>query len=118
MHLGTVTHMAPELIEHGEVSTKCDVYAFGIFMFECYTRLTPYKGLGSPQILMGVVSSKLRPAFASTTPQGYVVRNPTQCRVNKLMGFIGTIECIAVDGIERDVTLHVLAPGPQSISWN
>lgn len=72
---GTVTHMAPELIENGDVSTKCDVYAFGILMWELYTRLTPYKGLGPPQILMGVVSSKLRPAFASTTPQAYVVRN-------------------------------------------
>lgn len=70
---GTVTHMAPELIENGNVSTKCDVYAFGILMWELYTRLTPYKGLGPPQILMGVVSSKLRPAFASTTPQAYVV---------------------------------------------
>ena len=66
--------MAPELIERGEVSTACDVYAFGILMWEIYTRLQPYKGLGPPQVLMGVVSSQLRPAFASTTPQGFQVR--------------------------------------------
>lgn len=66
--------MAPELIERGEVSTACDVYAFGILMWEMYTRLQPYKGLGPPQVLMGVVSSQLRPAFASTTPQGFQVR--------------------------------------------
>jgi hypothetical protein len=65
--------MAPELIERGAVSTVCDVYAFGIFMWEVYTRLQPYKGLGPPQVLIGVVSSKLRPAFASTTPQGFQV---------------------------------------------
>lgn len=74
MHAGTVTHMAPELIERGDVSTKCDVYAFGIFMWECYTRLAPYKGLKPPQIVLGVVSEKLRPAFASNTPEGYRVR--------------------------------------------
>lgn len=71
---GTVTHMPPELIERGEVSTKCDVYAFGIFMWECYTRLAPYKGLKPPQIVLGVVSEKLRPAFSETTPKGYRVR--------------------------------------------
>ena len=48
---GTVTHMAPELIANGLVSTACDVYAFGIFMWECYTCLTPYKGLMPPQAL-------------------------------------------------------------------
>jgi serine/threonine protein kinase len=69
-HAGTVTHMAPELIERGEVSTACDVYAFGILMWECYTRLTPYKGLGPPQVLVGVVSSRLRPAFSASTPPG------------------------------------------------
>ena len=74
MRAGTVTHMAPELIERGDVSTKCDVYAFGIFMWECYTRLAPYKGLKPPQIVMGVVSDKLRPAFSATTPEGYRVR--------------------------------------------
>lgn len=74
MHVGTVTHMAPELIERGDVSTKCDVYAFGIFMWECYTRLAPYKGLKPPQIVMGVVSEKLRPAFSASTPEGYRVR--------------------------------------------
>ena len=71
---GTVTHMAPELIANGDVSTAGDVYAFGILMWECYTSLTPYKGLMPPQVLMGVVSHQLRPAFASTTPQGYKAR--------------------------------------------
>jgi serine/threonine protein kinase len=66
--------MAPELISSGEVSTACDVYAFGVLMWECYTSVTPYKGLLPPQVLMGVVSSQLRPAFASTTPPGYTVR--------------------------------------------
>lgn len=78
--------MAPELIENGDVSTKCDVYAFGILMWELYTRLTPYKGLGPPQILMGVVTSKLRPAFASTTPQAYVVRPTSGCVLNAVCG--------------------------------
>ncbi len=76
--------MAPELIARGEVSTACDVYAFGVLMWESYTSLTPYKGLSSPQVLMGVVSSQLRPAFASTTPQGYQVRLRSSTRVHDL----------------------------------
>lgn len=65
--------MPPELIESGAVSTACDVYAFGILMWECYTALPVYKGLMPPQVLMGVASSQLRPAFASTTPPAYEV---------------------------------------------
>lgn len=66
--------MPPELIESGEVSTACDVYAFGILMWECYTAVAVYKGLMPPQVVMGVASSQLRPSFASTTPQSYQVR--------------------------------------------
>jgi serine/threonine protein kinase len=79
--------MAPELIENGEVSAKCDVYAFGIFMWECYTMLTPYKGLKPPQIVLGVVSSQLRPAFASTTPSGYRVRQTSAWLINRPLVF-------------------------------
>ncbi|KAL9672028.1 hypothetical protein QQ045_009602 [Rhodiola kirilowii] len=35
--VGTKGYMAPEYVEHGLVSTKLDVYAFGIFMLECIT---------------------------------------------------------------------------------
>ena len=67
--------MPPELIEKGEVVAAGDVYAFGIIMWECNTKLTPYKGLVHPQIMMGVASSCLRPAFPSTAPVGYRVRS-------------------------------------------
>ena len=71
---GTVTHMPPELIENGLVVAAGDVYAFGVIMWEAYSRLAPYKGLVHPQIIVGVVSSCLRPAFPSTCPAGYRVR--------------------------------------------
>lgn len=36
---GTVTHLAPEMFQAGSrVTTAVDVYAFGIFMYELYTR--------------------------------------------------------------------------------
>ncbi len=35
--LGTITHMAPEILLHGRVSKAADVYAFGITMWEVMT---------------------------------------------------------------------------------
>ncbi len=35
--LGTITHMAPEILMHGRVSKAADVYAFGITMWEVMT---------------------------------------------------------------------------------
>ena len=39
---GTVTHIAPEVVTHKMVTKACDVYSFGIIMFEVYTCQRPY----------------------------------------------------------------------------
>jgi serine/threonine protein kinase len=44
---GTVTHLAPELLEAGsKVTTAVDTWAFGILMYEAYSGGShPYSGL-------------------------------------------------------------------------
>ncbi|GIL74060.1 hypothetical protein Vretimale_4983 [Volvox reticuliferus] len=68
---GTVTHMAPELIEDGKVYQQGDVYAFGIIMWEIYTSSTPYQSMAHPQIMVGVVTHNLRPKFPAKCPEWY-----------------------------------------------
>jgi serine/threonine protein kinase len=40
---GTVTHMAPELLENGKLSRASDVYSFGILMWELVNRRRPFE---------------------------------------------------------------------------
>ena len=40
---GTMTHMAPEIIQHGHQSKAADVYAFGITLWELYTGCIAFK---------------------------------------------------------------------------
>jgi serine/threonine protein kinase len=50
---GTVTHLAPEMFKAGSKVTKAvDSYAFGILMWETYTRWA--QGLGAPRGHRGV----------------------------------------------------------------
>ncbi|GMH40763.1 hypothetical protein BSKO_08667 [Bryopsis sp. KO-2023] len=42
---GTVAYMAPETFGGGPVDEKCDVYSFGIIMWECLTGHRPWQGV-------------------------------------------------------------------------
>ncbi|KAK9810110.1 hypothetical protein WJX72_005012 [[Myrmecia] bisecta] len=68
---GTVTHMAPELLSEGRGSRAADVYSFGILMWEVLTGRTPYHHMSKVQIMVGVVSEDMRPAFPPACPPWY-----------------------------------------------
>ncbi|XP_070553545.1 uncharacterized protein [Ptychodera flava] len=66
---GTPAWMAPELLDPtiGDVTTKVDVYSFGMILWEMFTRRHPYKGLSVFQIIERVRQNK-RPEIPDTCP--------------------------------------------------
>lgn len=59
--------MAPELFDGAIVTSKVDVYAFGILMYEVLTEKEPYPNIQSSLYLMNQVVGGLRPEFPDTT---------------------------------------------------
>ncbi len=49
--IGTISYIAPELIENGEPSPQSDLYALGVMMFEMFTGSQPYKGADIIQLI-------------------------------------------------------------------
>eukprot|EP00798_Chlamydomonas_sp_ICE-L_P013687 gene13687-19577_t len=69
--LGTVSHMAPELLKFGQLSTSVDIFAFGICAWEIFSGKPAYSGLLYAQIVERVVVEKLRPRWSSWVPDAF-----------------------------------------------
>ncbi|XP_053715541.1 proto-oncogene serine/threonine-protein kinase mos [Synchiropus splendidus] len=59
---GTYTHRAPELLKGEGVSTRADVFSFGITMWQMMTRQEPYSG-DRQCVIYAVVAHQLRPVL-------------------------------------------------------
>jgi len=70
--MGTITHMAPEMIEHGHQSTACDIYAFGIMMWEIFNGSIVYDTIPQTSIINCVLNEKRRPEFEKNCPDRFV----------------------------------------------
>uniref|UniRef100_A0A672JHJ1 non-specific serine/threonine protein kinase n=1 Tax=Salarias fasciatus TaxID=181472 RepID=A0A672JHJ1_SALFA len=57
---GTYTHRAPELLRGDAVSSRADVFSFGITLWQLATREPPYAG-DRQRVLYAVVAQRLRP---------------------------------------------------------
>jgi serine/threonine protein kinase/beta-lactam-binding protein with PASTA domain len=57
--LGTVAYLAPELVSHGTVDPRTDVYAAGILLFEMLTGAQPYTGSTPIQVAYQHVNSEV-----------------------------------------------------------
>jgi serine/threonine protein kinase len=64
--VGTACWLSPEVISHAHFSKHSDVYAFGIILWEVFTRQEVYAGLSAAQIISKVAHESLRP----TVPRG------------------------------------------------
>nr|XP_015810465.2 proto-oncogene serine/threonine-protein kinase mos [Nothobranchius furzeri] len=61
---GTYTHRAPELLRGEPVSSKVDIFSFGITLWQLLTREPPYTG-DRQHIMYSVVAHGLRPSVQS-----------------------------------------------------
>ena len=66
--VGTACWLSPEVINHAHFSKHSDVYAFGIILWEVFTRQDVYSGLSAAQIIAKVAHEGLRPVVPPDCP--------------------------------------------------
>ncbi|XP_072990559.1 serine/threonine-protein kinase 54-like [Typha latifolia] len=65
---GTLGYMAPEVLEGKPYNRRCDVYSFGICLWEIYCCDMPYPDLSFAEISSAVVRQNLRPDVPRCCP--------------------------------------------------
>jgi serine/threonine protein kinase len=68
---GTALYMAPEIYFGEQYDEKCDVYSFGIILWEIYTRIKPYENipdLSTDTFFDNILNIKLRPIIPEDCP--------------------------------------------------
>ncbi|KAF6251427.1 kinase-like domain-containing protein [Scenedesmus sp. NREL 46B-D3] len=69
--MGTITHMAPEVLRSGHLSPAADVYSFAIMMWEVFCNRQAYQGLHYGAVVERVVIQKQRPPIPDDMPDEY-----------------------------------------------
>ena len=67
---GTPLYMAPEIWSNAEYSTACDVYAFGIILYEILSTEEPFKELSMYDVRSQTLKG-IRPKIDSSIPPSY-----------------------------------------------
>ncbi|XP_024357689.1 serine/threonine-protein kinase 52 [Physcomitrium patens] len=67
---GTPGYMAPEILDGKPYNKKCDVYSFGICLWEVYCCDMPYLNLSFADMTSAVVHQNLRPEMPKCCPSG------------------------------------------------
>ncbi|KAI3474876.1 hypothetical protein Pfo_030187 [Paulownia fortunei] len=65
---GTLGYMAPEVLNGNPYNRKCDVYSFGICLWEIYCCDMPYPNLSFSELTSAVVRQNLRPEIPRCCP--------------------------------------------------
>ncbi|XP_057678562.1 mitogen-activated protein kinase kinase kinase 7 isoform X2 [Corythoichthys intestinalis] len=67
---GSAAWMAPEVFEGSNYSEKCDVFSWGIILWEVVTRRKPFDEIGGPAFrIMWAVHNGTRPPLIKTLPK-------------------------------------------------
>ncbi|BBG94087.1 Protein kinase superfamily protein [Prunus dulcis] len=67
-YTGTPRYMAPEVLECKPYNRKCDVYSFGICLWEMYCCDMPYPNITFSELTSAVVYKNLRPEIPKQCP--------------------------------------------------
>ncbi|KAJ6800890.1 serine/threonine-protein kinase HT1-like [Iris pallida] len=65
---GTLGYMAPEVLNGNPYNRKCDVYSYGICLWEIYCCDMPYADLSFSEVTSAVVRQNLRPEIPRCCP--------------------------------------------------
>ncbi|XVF80823.1 hypothetical protein PTKIN_Ptkin15bG0106200 [Pterospermum kingtungense] len=65
---GTLGYMAPEVLDGKPYNRRCDVYSFGICLWEIYCCDMPYPNLSFAEVSSAVVRQNLRPEIPRCCP--------------------------------------------------
>ncbi|XP_074573405.1 serine/threonine-protein kinase 52-like [Curcuma longa] len=98
---GTLGYMAPEVLEGKPYNRRCDVYSFGICLWEIYCCAMPYADLSFGEVSYAVVRQNLRPEIPRCCPGSLASimkrcwdenpnKRPEMCDVVKLLEAIDT----------------------------
>nr|GEU98093.1 serine/threonine-protein kinase HT1-like [Tanacetum cinerariifolium] len=68
---GTLGYMAPEVLDGKPYNRKCDVYSFGICLWEVYCCDMPYADLSFAEVSSAVVRQNLRPDIPKCCPSAF-----------------------------------------------
>ncbi|KAJ9171992.1 hypothetical protein P3X46_015285 [Hevea brasiliensis] len=68
---GTLGYMAPEVLDGKPYNRKCDVYSFGICLWEIYCCDMPYPDLSFAEVSSQVIRQNLRPEIPRCCPNSF-----------------------------------------------
>ncbi|XP_065863256.1 serine/threonine-protein kinase 52-like [Euphorbia lathyris] len=98
---GTLGYMAPEVLDGKPYNRSCDVYSFGICLWEIYCCDMPYPNLSFADVSSAVVRQNLRPDVPRCCPSslanimrrcwdGHVEKRPEMAEVVRMLEAIDT----------------------------
>ncbi|CAK7327103.1 unnamed protein product [Dovyalis caffra] len=98
---GTLGYMAPEVLDGKPYNRRCDVYSFGICLWEIYCCDMPYPDLSFADVSSAVVRQNLRPDIPRCCPNsfanvmrkcwdGHAEKRPEMAEVVKMLEAIDT----------------------------
>ncbi|KAJ8633081.1 hypothetical protein MRB53_026417 [Persea americana] len=101
---GTLGYMAPEVLAGKPYNRRCDVYSFGICLWEIYCCDMPYPDLSFVEVSSGVVQQSLRPEIPRCCPNSLAnimrkcwdanaEKRPDMSEVVKMLEVIDTNVC-------------------------
>ncbi|WIA16690.1 hypothetical protein OEZ85_013348 [Tetradesmus obliquus] len=117
--VGTMSHMPPELLRYGRMSTTVDIYSFGVMMWEMYCREVAFRELHYGQFFEYVVLRDLRPKVPPSMPEDYRLlmercwsTNPADRPSSKMV-----CECLALMLTDRQQALGLSSVEHSSASY-